>query len=371
MPRSPTPLQILVIGSAAALCLAAAEPAESPPPAPGAAPDGRALFEANCAACHAVDGRGNPQPVVGFAQPLPDLTDCDFTSREPAADWGGVVAEGGPLRGFSPIMPAFGEALTQGEVQLILGHIYGFCEEPQRYPRGELNLPYALFTSKAFIEDELVLTVTSATDGSLDLGTALTYEKRFGTRNNFEVKVPWTTMEGADGAVTGIGDVAVAAKRALVSNARSGSILSLAAELVLPVGNPERGLGKGYTVAEPFLAYGQILPAGFFAHAQVGSGVPLVAGHDLEVFWRAVLGKTFVAGQYGRAFSPMVEVLGVWEEEVAWAVAPELHITLNQRQHIMLVGGAKVPVSDFDPAAVEARIALLWDWYDGGLGEGW
>lgn len=365
---------LLTAGLALAALLSLASAEAQPAPAPEER-SGRQIYEASCAACHGADGRGNPQPTVGFDVPLPDLTDCNFTSREPKADWAGVAAEGGPLRGFSPIMPAFGDALSTEEIRLSLEHVYDMCEEPERYPRGEFNLPRPMWTAKAYIEDEAILTVDSPVDGALDLTTALTYEQRFGTRNNWEIKIPWTTMEGDDGAVTGIGDVAVSAKRAVISNVRAGSIVSIVGELILPVGNPERGLGKGYTVAEPFLAWGQILPAGFFLHTQAGAEIPLVSGHDNELLYRAALGRTFTVGKYGRAFSPMVGVHGVSElgddMTPAWAVAPQLHVTLNQRQHVMLVAGAKVPVSNFDPAGVEGRITLLWDWFDGGFFEGW
>jgi mono/diheme cytochrome c family protein len=373
MPRSSGPLTASLAG-AGLLALAANSTAGAEPPLAGE-PSGRELYEANCAACHGVDGLGNPQPTVGFAVPLPDFTDCDFTSREPKADWIGVASEGGPLRGFDTIMPAFGDALSAEELDLIMGHIYGFCEEPERYPRGEFNLPRPMWTAKAYIEDEAILTVDSATDGSLATTTALTYEQRFGTRNNWEIKVPWTTQEGVDGAVTGIGDVALAAKRLLVMNADAGTIVAVVGEVILPVGNPERGLGKGYTVAEPFVAWGQILPAGFFLHTQAGAEIPLVGGHDNELLYRAALGRTFTVGEYGRAFSPMVGVHGVSElgddMTPAWAVAPQLHLTLNQRQHVMLVAGAKIPVTDFDPSGVQARVTLLWDWFDGGFFEGW
>ena len=371
-PAHRTPF-LLGLGAVPVLALASTGPAGGEPAATERT--GRQIYEASCAACHGADGTGNPQPTVGFDVGLPDFTDCNFTSREPKADWAGVAAEGGPLRGFSPIMPAFGDALGAEETRLALEHVYGMCEEPERYPRGEFNLPRPMWTAKAYIEDEVVFTVDSATDGTLDTTAALTYEQRFGTRNNWEIKIPWTTMEGADGTVTGIGDVALAAKRVLVKNLDAGSIVSIVGEVILPVGNPERGLGKGYTVAEPFVAWGQILPANFFLHTQAGAEVPLVADHNQELLWRAALGRGFTVGDYGRVYSPMVGVHGTYEIEddatPSWAVAPQLHVTLNQRQHIMLVAGAKIPMTDFDPAGVEGRLTLLWDWYDGGFLDGW
>jgi UvrC Ribonuclease H-like domain len=65
--------------------------------------------------------------------------------------------------------------------------------------------------------------------------------------------------------------------------------------------------GAGLTVFEPFLAFGQILPAEGFLHAQ--GSLELSSEGDTEVFWRAALGRTFAEGRFGRAWSPMVEVL--------------------------------------------------------------
>ena len=58
---------------------------------------GKELYNAACAACHGVDGKGRPESTVGFDIPLPDLTDCNFASREPNGDWYYVAAQGGPL----------------------------------------------------------------------------------------------------------------------------------------------------------------------------------------------------------------------------------------------------------------------------------
>src|SRR5688500_14549535 len=69
---------------------------------------GESVYRAACAACHAADGRGARQEVVGFDTPLPDFTDCSFSSREPEADWVAIGHDGGPVRGFDRRMPAFG-----------------------------------------------------------------------------------------------------------------------------------------------------------------------------------------------------------------------------------------------------------------------
>src|SRR5687768_865336 len=160
-------------------------------PARQSVPDrsGAELYRAACAACHAVDGTGAPRSLVGFDVPLPDFTDCAFTSVEPYADWLAIGHQGGPIRGFDRMMPAFGEALAEEELLRTIAHLKGFCEDPAWAP-GDLNLPRALVTEKAFPENEAVLTTTV---GGGELGSVtneVLYEKRFGSRNQIEVAVP-------------------------------------------------------------------------------------------------------------------------------------------------------------------------------------
>ena len=72
---------------------------------------GEDIYLAACASCHGVDGRGNDRSSVAFEKALPDFSDCAFTSRETTADWVGIATHGGPVKAFSPLMPAFGDAL--------------------------------------------------------------------------------------------------------------------------------------------------------------------------------------------------------------------------------------------------------------------
>jgi mono/diheme cytochrome c family protein len=113
--------------------------------------NGAELYRAACAACHGSDGRRVPQSLVGLDLPVPDFTDCRFGSPEADMDWMAVVHEGGPARAFDPMMPAFGDALSDDEITLIIGHLRTFCLEPG-WPRGDLNLPRPLVTEKAYPE---------------------------------------------------------------------------------------------------------------------------------------------------------------------------------------------------------------------------
>jgi hypothetical protein len=71
----------------------------------------------------------------------------------------------------------------------------------------------------------------------------------------------------------------------------------------------------------------------------------------------------------------MVELLAARElkegEKVSWDALPQLQWTLSSRQHIMMDIGIRFPLTDRGPRETQFVIYLLWDWFDGGLTEGW
>ncbi|MFC1609873.1 c-type cytochrome [Myxococcota bacterium] len=345
---------------------------------------GAQVFRAVCASCHGADGAGAPQHALAFETPLPDFTDCSFASREPQADWFAIAHNGGPTRGFDEMMPAFGGALTEAQVDSAATHLKTFCED-KSWPDGVFNLPRPLSTGKAFLEDEAVWEYGSTVEEPVSMQLKFVFEKRVGDRHQVELILPVGVEqhEATDGSGAtnlkwgaGLGDPGVAWKSALWHSPEWGSIGSLGVEVFIPVGDETDGFSKGIFRFEPFVAIGQVLPGDNFAQLHAGAELSTdedVAGH--EVFWRAAVGHTFTQGQFGRAWSPMVEVLGVREIEsgatIDWSVVPELHVTLNQRQHVMLVLGVEIPVTDFEERQLNAMMHLLWDWYDGGFTEGW
>ncbi|MYC88798.1 MAG: cytochrome c [Gemmatimonadales bacterium] len=358
------------------------------------APDGMALYEAGCASCHGSDGRGAAADRIAFDDPLPDLTDCSFASREPDADWIIVSKAGGPVRGFSDVMPAFAEAFDDDQLQAIMDHIRTFCTD-RAWPRGELNLPRPLFTEKAYPEDEWVWTASANAEGPGAIVNELLYEKRFGSRNQVEIALPFgfaedsSTPASSDGGPAsdwgvGLGDIEIGYKRALLHNLRT--IFSFGTEVKLPTGDSERGIGSAEFQIEPFLALGQILPGDAFVHLQAGGGL-LARGHreshgtaehdeDVrEAFFHAVLGRTFTSGEFGRSWSPMVEVLASTHladgAQPQWDLVPQMQVTLNTRQHVMLNVGVRVPLTDADVRSTQFLVYFLWDWFDGGLFDGW
>jgi mono/diheme cytochrome c family protein len=336
------------------------------------------LYRTSCAACHGHDGRGAPVAQVGFDEPLPDFTDCTFATREPDADWFAVAHQGGQTRAFARMMPAFGEVLDDDEIALTVAHVRTFCRDPL-WPRGDLNLPRALVTEKAFVEDEAVLEASSSTTGSGSAALQIVYEKRFGRRNQFEIAVPFAWRRSVpghaqDSRVGGLGDVAVAWKRVLHANHQTGTILSFVGEVVLPTGDEEEGFGRGTPVIEPFLTWGQILPKDAFLQAQVGFELPTDSGFDDEGILRVAFGRSFSEGRFGRTWSPMVEILGSRDLRSGarehWDLVPQLQVTLSQRQHVIGNVGVRLPL-DGSGDATEVLFYVLWDWFDGGLFDGW
>ena len=333
---------------------------------------GREVYDTVCATCHGPDGRGGVNPELEKIVAPPDFTDCAFAAREPDRAFLAVAHGGGPARGFSPLMASWSSVFTEAELALAIDHLRTFCTD-DAWPRGELNLPLALATGKAFPEDEAVLRVAVQ---SGDVVTRAVYERRFGALNQWEVAVPLSAIDRPGGGRTaGVGDIALGYKRVLAHSRASGHIVSLSGEVKLPTGSERRGLGGGVAVVEPFLTYGQLLPGESFLQTQAGVGIPASRDHDSEVFWRAAIGRTFEQGRFGRQWSPMLEVLGARTlatgARVEWDVLPGAQITLNQRQHVRLGLGVRIPVTEASSRSPTVVTYLLWDWYEGGLTQGW
>lgn len=335
---------------------------------------GAQLFADSCAACHGLDGKGKEATELGFDVPTPDFTDCQFAPREPNADWVTVAHEGGPARGFSRHMPAFGGALGEEDLYKVVAHIKTFCSATE-WPRGELNLPKALHTEKAFPEDEWVMT-TGVGRSPANISTEFVYEKRFGPLTQIEIKLPFEAAK--DGAWTGgAGDLALGVKRVLSHSLERGYIVSLAGEAILPTGDSGAGLSKNTTVFESFVSFGKLLPSDSFFQFQGGVELPVdTTKASREAFWRFNVGRTFTQnGPFGRAWSPMVELLAARELESGatthWDIVPQFQVTLNTRQHVRFNLGWRVPLND--RAGRHSRVVMyfLWDWFDGGLRDGW
>ena len=338
--------------------------------------NGQQLYQAACAACHGSDGRGQHIAIRGFDLDPPDFTDCSLTTPEADLDWLSVVHQGGPVRGFDRMMPAFGDELTEGQIGLVIDHVRTFCAE-RGWPRGDLNLPRPFVTEKAFPENEAVLTTTIVPGHERSFSSQLLYEHRVGRRGQYEVFVPFGVRRAAAGSwQTGVGDIGAAYKHVLFDSMTSGSILSAGGEFTLPTGSAPKGLGRGVAMIEAFGTLSQALPRDGFLHAHSGVEVPADAQRAAkETFWRLAVGRTFMHKRWGRSWSPMVEILGARElqdgSEAEWDVLPQVQVSLSTRQHVLLNIGVRSPISQRRERRTSVLVYLLWDWFDGGFFSGW
>ena len=74
----------------------------------------------------------------------------------------------------------------------------------------------------------------------------------------------------------------------------------------------------------------------------------------------------------------MVEVIGRAEDgSTHWDVVPQLQISLNLRQHVLANVGLLIPVNESSRPVNESSrpkqffLYVLWEWFDGGLLDGW
>lgn len=354
---------------------------------------GEAVYANSCANCHGLDGTGVEPALLAFEEEMPDFTDCDFAAREPDGDWIAVAHEGGPVRGFSEMMPAFRGALTEEQLERAMEYIRSLCTD-DNWPRGELNLPRALITGKAYPEDEWVVEAGVDLEGDGAAAGAYVYERRYGPRSQIEVMIPYGWRRGhadshghghdhdgaeeGEGGRHGLGDIALGVKHALYHSSSSGTILSLGGEFFLATGDAEAGLGAPGNRLEAYASFGQLLPSDAFIQAQGGLEAPLYEDAANEMFGRLVLGATFTEGQWGRAWTPMVEVQAKRHletgAETEFDLIPQVQVALNTRQHVLGNIGVLVPVGGgADEHARHMRLVayVLLDWFDGGFFEGW
>jgi cytochrome c2 len=347
-------------------------------PKPPNAKNGERIYKTGCIACHGDLGKGAPQTSTEFRRPetFPDFTQCSGTTAEANAAWKAVIVHGGPSRGFSTIMPAFGELLSSSDIDDVIAYLRGYCTNPH-WPRGELNLPRALVTEKAYPEDEFVISTAANASGAPGIVTDFIHEERFGVKNQLEVDFPLNNQDQNHQWQNGPGDMTFGLKRVMYSNLRTGSILSLQGGILPPTGDSKRGFGRGTTTFEPFVAFDQLFPTNTFVQFQMGADLPRHPDISPQsIFYRTAVGQTFAPDHLlGRMWSPMVEFLAtrnlVDGAKTDWDVLPEMQVTISRRQHVRAAVGVRTPFTDTAGRTPQVTVYVLWDWADGKLWKGW
>jgi mono/diheme cytochrome c family protein len=341
---------------------------------------GKKVYDDGCIACHGSEGKGAPMADTVFSRPdtFPDFTDCAGTTPEPNGNWKAVIVHGGPSRGLSQIMPAFGDLLTDDQINDVMAYMRGFCKNVHHDPLGELNLPRALVTEKAFPEEEVVVSTAASASGAPAWTTDIIDERTvIDARTQLETDVPVNYADQAHQWTAGFGDITLALKREMFSSLRTGSILSLQGGFLLPAGDSKRGFGTGTTQFEPFAAFDQLFKENTFIQTQLGADLPLQTNVvPRSMFWRVAVGQAMAQDHMlGRLFSPMVEFLADREFTLGartnWDVVPEMQITVSRRQHVRVAFGVREPFTNTQGRTPQVVFYLLWDRADGKLWNGW
>jgi mono/diheme cytochrome c family protein len=342
--------------------------------------NGQKIYNGGCIACHGSEGKGAPMASTVFKRPdtFPQFTDCAGTTPEPNSAWKAVITHGGPSRGFSQIMPAFGDLLTDAEINDVIAYMRSLCKNVHHFPLGELNLPKALVTEKAFPENEILITTAASASGAPSWTTDIIDERTIiDARTQLETDVPVNYADQAHNWTAGFGDITLALKREMFSSLRTGSILSLQGGFLLPTGDSKRGFGAGTAQFEPFAAFDQLFKENTFLQTQLGADLPFetkVAPRSM--YWRVAVGQAMAPDHMlGRLFSPMVEFLAVRDftpgAKTTWDVLPEMQITISRRQHVRIGFGVREPLTNTAGRTPHVQFYLLWDRADGKLWQGW
>ncbi|MGQ0793426.1 MAG: c-type cytochrome [Deltaproteobacteria bacterium] len=85
---------------------------------------GKAKFETICASCHGIGGKGDGVAAAALNPKPRDLSDAAYVSSLTNDHIFKVIKEGGPSVGKSPLMPAWGGALSDDDIHNVIAHIH-------------------------------------------------------------------------------------------------------------------------------------------------------------------------------------------------------------------------------------------------------
>jgi mono/diheme cytochrome c family protein len=332
---------------------------------------GEEIYRGNCATCHGPEGRPDPDSalVQGLGVVPANFSDPLFNSREPLSDWKIVVSHGGTALGFSEQMPAFGDSLSEADIDAVLAYVKTLGGEHD-YPDGELNLLLPIRTKKAFPEDEWVWKQRyTGQDGDNAWKNTLEYEFRVGRRAQGILEV---THE-VEGSHSEFGHFEPGFKYALKHDRDAGFILTGAAQVGLPLN------GSAHWEFLPYLAFGKILSDAWTLQGSGRLKLDLENSDKSSAELAGIL--HWVDAPRPRWVFPALEIIAEVpfergtgpgrKEAVQWSVLPQARIGLNKRGNIALNVGMEWPLNDRDRYDWRAYVYFIWDFADGGLLEGW
>lgn len=332
---------------------------------------GAEVFQANCAVCHGAGGRPDTDSdlVKSLGIVPANFSDALFNSREPLEDWKIVATHGGPALGFSDKMPAFGEALSEADIDAVMGYIKTLGGEHD-YPDGSLNLFLPVRTKKAFPEDEWVWKQRyTGQDGDNQWKNTLEYEFRIGERFQGVLEVTHET----EGGHSEFGHFEPGFKYVLQHDKQAGFIFTLGGNLGVPLNS-----GAEWELL-PYLAFGKIISDTLTLQ---GSGRLKASLDEWDNGSAEFAGIVhWVNSPWPRSVFPGLEMVAELPFErgtgpdrksaVQLSVLPQVRIGLSKRGHVAVNAGVELPLNDSDRYDWRAYAYLIWDFADGGFFDGW
>lgn len=86
-------------------------------------------YSSLCASCHGANGKGDG-PAAAALNPKPkDFTDCKSMAKESDETLFKIIKGGSQSVGRSPMMPAWGGALTDQQIKELATYIRSFCKK--------------------------------------------------------------------------------------------------------------------------------------------------------------------------------------------------------------------------------------------------
>jgi mono/diheme cytochrome c family protein len=327
--------------------------------------DAAESFRMNCAPCHGANGRMNPEHPLhaSFKSPPADFREPRFNSMEPSADWFMVTKYGGTPMGLSDQMPAYGDALTDEEIEAVVAHLKTLADT-ENYPPGDLNLLRPIRTIKAFPETEALYLNRYAKqeDGTSTNKHTLYYGQRFGSRWQGELKFSSLDVPVGDDEE----EVEVGVKWAFHDDLKRQLLLSTGLEAEIPLDSAD-----GPTIYVPYFSFAHVPSDAWTIQGTLRSHLPAgdTSSGDVEISAVA----HWMHSPWPRRPFPGLEL--VWTEpfegDTEIAVIPQVFAGINRRGHVALSVGVEVPVSGLDDRDYRVHAFLLWDIADGMFWEGW
>ena len=143
-------------------------------------------------ACWDSTSRSAISPTAGrrIGSPTPTGWPSPWTADRPGA--------------FPSSCPPSRASSRPGRSAVIVTHMRTFCHD-RNWARGELNMPRALATEKAFPEDEAVVTMRSTPKGTAGSPTSSIYRAAAGRENQLEIIAPFGWQRRASSPATRTG----------------------------------------------------------------------------------------------------------------------------------------------------------------------